>query len=50
MYKPTAPRQIAAFLVMDIQENAWLAAGCRRFAGYAKLERIFKYLIETEDA
>lgn len=49
MYKPTNPRMQAAFLCMDIQENESIIKGRKRFKGYAQLQRIIEYLINTAD-
>lgn len=47
-YIPSEPRMVAAFFLMDIQEDAWILAGCRKFKGYAQLQRIIEYLVNTD--
>jgi hypothetical protein len=48
-YKPANLRMQAAFLILDIIENESVMKGRKTFRGMAQLERVYAYLIETED-
>lgn len=39
----------AVLFLLDIQEDAWVQNGRKRFKGYAQLQRVIEYLINTTE-
>lgn len=48
MYRSTDPRQQTISLLLDIEEDNTIMLNRKRFAGLAQLQRIIRYLVESE--